>query len=302
VPRPRLVDSPNPIALVLGGGGARGLAHIGVLKAIEERRVPVDFIVGTSVGACSAVYALRPDWRYVRDLAFDVLKTKGLAKLGKGLTDSATGRKRRAPNRVKMFVLKWLALTVLLARRGLASRKRLAGLVDGIIPDATFAQTKIPLAIVALDLNSGKEVVITEGSLRKAALASANLAGFFPPMDWGEHRLVDPSPVSSVPVDIARELGAAGVIAVDIRSRVMPSTDAGSGADTVFRIAAMASERSNDAQVAHADVVVAPDVGSTYWSDFSNLQAHVDEGERAALRVMGEIDALMLKLGRTPRA
>jgi NTE family protein len=289
----------NPIALVLGGGGARGLAHIGVVKAMEESGVPIDMIVGTSVGALGAgAYAMDPDWKHVREKSFAFLRSKGFAKYGKGLTDSATGQKKRPPHRIKMFLLKWGALTALLARRSLFPHKKLRDGIEHVIPDATFADTTIPAAFVALDLKSAKEVVLRTGSLRKAALASASLAGFFPPVTIGDWQLVDPSPVSSVPVSIARSLGAAGVIAVDIRSRVLPSEGIDSGADAVFRVAAMASERSNDVLVQSADVVIAPDVAKTYWSDFHNLDGHVEEGERAALEVMPAIRDLLARLGR----
>ena len=295
-----LSKTPNPIALALGGGGARGIAHIGIFKVLQEEGVPFDMIVGTSIGAMgAALWGLEPDWKWARDQIFVSLRKKGFAKYGKGLTDSATGAARHGFfKRAKLFFMKFAALQILLARKSLVSRRRLREAIASIVPDKTFADLKVPAAAVALDLKTGTEVVIREGSLRDAVVASASLAGFFPPVQWGEGLLVDASPVSSVPVDAARRLGAAGVIGFDIRSRVMPTDKIPSGADAVFRIAAIASERTNDEQASRADVSISPGVGDTYWSDFHNLDAHVEAGERAAREKLGEVRELVARLGR----
>lgn len=295
-----LSKTKNPIALALGGGGARGIAHIGIFKVLQEEGVPCDMIVGTSIGALgAALWGLEPDWKWARDQIFASLRKKAFAKYGKGLTDSATGAAKHGFfKRAKLFFMKFAALQILLARKSLVSRRRLREAVASIVPDKTFADLKVPAAVVALDLRTGTEVVIREGSLRDAAVASSSLAGFFPPTRLGDMLLVDASPVSSVPVDAARKLGAAGVIAFDIRSRVMPAEKISSGADAVFRVAAIASERANDEQASRADVSISPGVGDTYWSDFHNLDSHVEAGERAAREKLGEVRQLVARLGR----
>ncbi len=288
----------KPVALVLGGGGARGVAHIGVFKALEEERVPVDMIVGASIGAFGgSLYGLRQDWRYLREKTVEFLNSKGFKKYGKGLTDDVSGRKRRA-NPIKTFLMKGGALVLLSAKKGLVPHKRLREAVDGLIPDMTFADSKIPLAFVALDLKTCEEVVIRHGSLRDACALSANLAGFFPPQSHDGRLLVDASPVSSVPVDAARSLGAAAVIAVDVRSKLEPIEKIASGVDAAFRVAAVASDRVNETQIARADVVIRPGVAGTYWSDFRDVDAHVAEGERAAREAMPEIRRVLEELGR----
>jgi NTE family protein len=307
-----LCATTDPVALVLGGGGARGLAHIGVFKALQEHRIPVDMIVGTSIGAFgAALYGLRPDWTYVRDTTVAFLTSKGFAKYGKWLTGSVTGRAARPRRGIRKFLRKralrvaqWVALQKLLMCRSLVARRRLREGVHGIVPDATFAETKIPVAMVALDLHSAHEVVLREGSLREGALASASLAGFFPPVRRGEWLLVDPSPVSSIPVGIARALGASVVIAVDIRSRVLPIDEMDSGAEAVLRIAAIASERSNDVEVEGADAVIAPGVADTFWSDFHNIDGHIAAGDEATRAALPAIRDALGRIGRatTPAA
>ena len=288
----------KPVALALGGGGARGMAHMGVLKVFQEERVPVDMIVGASIGAFAAsLYGLTRDWRELRKRTVEFLNSKGFKKYGKGLTEDVSGRKRRV-NPIKSALMKGGALVLLAAKRGLFPHKRIREAVDGIIPDKQFADSKIPIAIVALDLKTCEEVVMRDGSLREACALSANLAGFFPPQPHDGRLIVDPSPVSSVPVDIARSLGAAAVIAVDIRSKLEPVDRIASGVDAAFRVAAVASDRANETQIARADAVITPGVEGTYWSDFKDVDAHIAEGERAAKATMPEIMRVLEGLGR----
>jgi NTE family protein len=289
----------KPVALVLGGGGARGMAHIGVFKALEEERVPIDMIVGASIGAFgAALYGLSRDWRFLQERSLEFLNSKGFKKYGKGLTEDVSGRRRRA-SPIKSLLMKGGALVLLAARKSLVPHSKLREAVDGLIPDKRFADLQMPIAVVALDLKTCKDVVIREGSLRDACALSANLAGFFPPQSYDGKLMVDPSPVSSVPVDAALDLGAAAVIAVDIRSKLEPVEKIASGVDTVFRVAAMASDRVNEAQIARADAVITPGVAGTYWSDFRDVDAHVNEGERAAREAMPEIRRVLAELGRS---
>jgi NTE family protein len=299
---PPLSTAEKPVALVLGGGGARGMAQIGVFKVLQEEDVPIDMMVGTSVGALGvSLFGLYRDWTKLRDVTREFLNSKGFAKYGKGLTDDVAGRKKRPPNRLKTTLMKGAALLVLLLRKGLVSQKRMREAVDAVLPEKTFADLDIPGAVVLLDLVTCEEVILREGSLREACAMSANLAGFFPPYRVGERLFVDPSPVSSVPVDAARRLGAAAVIAVDLRSRLKPTQYVPTGADAAFRVMAIASDRANVVQVERADVVIAPGVGDTYWSDFHSLDAHIAAGEQAAREAMPRIREMLEGLGRQGR-
>ncbi len=301
MPEPPLSEQEFPVALALGGGGARGMALIGVFKVLQEESVPIDMMVGTSVGGLGvALFGLYRDWKKIYDLTAGFLREKGFAKYGKGLTDDVAGRQKRAPNRLKVSLMKGAALLLLLLRKGLVSPKRMREAVDAVVPDKGFHHLKIPGAVVALDLVNCEEVIIREGSLREACALSANLAGFFPPYKAGDRLLVDASPVSSVPVDAARRLGAAAVIAVDLRSELKPTHHIPSGADAALRVMAIASDRANVAQVERADVIIAPAVEDTYWSDFKNIDAHVDAGERATREAMPRIRELLARLGREP--
>ena len=299
---PPLSDRENPVALVLGGGGARGMALIGVFKVLQEENVPIDMMVGTSVGALAvSLFGFYRDWNKLRELTLEFVKSKGFAKYGKGLTDDVAGRAGRRSGRLKASLMKGAALMLLLLRKGLVSPRRMREAVDAVVPDKTFADLEIPGAVVLLDLVKCEEVIVREGSLREACAMSANLAGFFPPYKRGERLFVDASPVSSVPVDAARRLGAAAVIAVDLRSELRPTRYIPTGADAAFRVMAIASDRANALQIERADVVISPPVEDTYWSDFHSLDAHVEAGESAARDAMPEIRGLLARVDREPR-
>ncbi len=143
----------DPVALALGGGGARGMAQIGVFKVLQEEDVPIDMMVGTSVGALGvSLFGLYRDWTKLRAVTLEFINSKGFAKYGKGLTDDVAGRKKRPPNRLKTTLMKGAALLVLLLRKGLVSHKRMREAVDAVLPDKTFADLEIPGAVVLLDL------------------------------------------------------------------------------------------------------------------------------------------------------
>jgi len=172
------------IGLALSGGGAKGIAHIGVLKVLEEAHVPVHMLAGTSMGGVvAAVYAAGRPAAEIEQLArslrlLDIAQRDrtGLGLLGQ---DKMAGRLREA----------------------------LGG-------DLTFDQLKLPLALVAVDLETGEEVVIREGSVVEGVLATTALPIVFPPLRWRGRLLVDGGVLNPIPFDVARQMGADRVIAV----------------------------------------------------------------------------------------
>lgn len=175
------------IGLVLSSGAAKGLAHIGVIKALVERKVPIDFIAGSSIGALvGACFAkngsiaefeqvvLRTDWR----------RLLGLADFNLAL----------------MF-------------KGFVQGQKVRELLKSIIGDVQFQDLKIPLAVIATDLDSGEGVVIKEGSVLEAIRASISIPVVFTPMKFKDKFLVDGGIVNPVPVKLARQMGANYIIA-----------------------------------------------------------------------------------------
>ena len=185
-------DNTTPkLGLALGGGGARGLAHIGVLRVLEREGIAADLITGTSMGGL--VGAL-----YASGMSLDEIETH---MLGFGQRTSSLLR----------------LMDVGLMSGALVQGARVYDLIATLLgPDRTFADLNLPVAVVATDTISGREVVLREGKVVDALRATISVPGVFAPVTYGNYRLVDGGILNNVPVDVARGMGAAIVIAVDV--------------------------------------------------------------------------------------
>ncbi|MBC8262922.1 MAG: patatin-like phospholipase family protein [Anaerolineales bacterium] len=187
------VDSKPKVGLALSGGGSRGLAHIGVLKMLEREDIPVDFLAGTSMGGVIAAgYAagLSPEF-----LAAEAQRMGQLRNL-MALMDRS------------------------LPRLGLFEGQKVQEYLAGHLGDITFDELKIPLALVAVDLKTGEEVVLRSGRVVDAVRATISLPGVFAPFRLDGRLLVDGGVLNNLPADIVREMGADIVIAVDMGAKI----------------------------------------------------------------------------------
>lgn len=181
------------IGLALSGGGARGLAHIGVLKVLEQEGIPIDFLAGTSMGGVIAA-------AYASGLSVDYIEKEAL-------------RMARLRNLITL-------LDRSLPRRGLVEGQKVQEYLTTHLGDKTFKEMKIPLSLVAVDLISGQEVVLNSGSVVDAVRATVSLPGVFAPFRLGDYLLVDGGVLNNLPADVVRGMGANVVIAVDVSTGV----------------------------------------------------------------------------------
>ena len=179
------------VGLALSGGGARGLAHIGVLKVLERKGIAVDLLAGTSIGGVIAA-------GYAAGMRPDELEAKALE----------TGRPRRLLRLADPG----------LPRRSLLKGRHILAYLEGLLGGATFADLSRPLALVTVDLNNGQEIILRDGPLALAVRATVSIPGLLAPVDWNGCRLVDGGLLNNLPVDVARGMGADVVIAVDVTS------------------------------------------------------------------------------------
>ncbi len=179
------------LGLSLSGGGARGLAHIGVLKALEDAGLQPDYLAGTSMGGVIAAgYAAGLSPTEMEQIAKEYSSLRKLLQLADPT----------------------------LPRRGLFRGKHLRAFFDQHIQDRTFADLRVPLTLVAVDLNSRQEVHISEGSVAEAIRATVAVPGILTPLERDGQRLVDGGLLNNLPVDVTRQMGADVTLAVDVYS------------------------------------------------------------------------------------
>lgn len=287
------------VVLALGGGGSRGLAHLGVLEALEEADIPIDGIVGTSVGAIvGAAYALHPDATLLIENALAYVRSDAFMKdQFRRLMFGSNDVEQNFLGSIYASIKKSLTFSSLVRKRSIFEGERLRQVVEELIDDSNFEDTSIPFAVPAIDLRPPMEVLLTTGSLRDAVTASCSLPGFFPPVELNGMLLADVGVIGSVPVHAAAQLvPGAIVIAVDISSELAPIENFHRGWESILRVESIASRKLSELELMSADVILRPDIGGKYWSDFSGLDDMVESGRACARTKLDEIRARM-----TPR-
>jgi NTE family protein len=250
------------VGLALGGGFARGFAHLGVLQVLEQHQIPISHIAGASVGSIlGAAYASGAPLQRIIE----------------------TCRRLRFRD-----IARWRV-----SRLGLASNQRLAILIDRVFESRQFEDLQIPLAVVATDLTSGEPVVFTQGNLVDAIRASCAFPGLFEPVQIGTRYLADGGLVAPVPTCAARNLGAALLIGVSVGMQ-----DGHRGAPTnIFQVVSRAVNAAQKHQLEvwerHADLVLRPDVQSLAWDDFERADEAIQAGAAAAYGALPRIEKLL---------
>lgn len=251
----------KPLFLALGAGGAHAAAHCGVLQALERERLPIGAIV--AVSGASLVAAA---WAGGADLARLVGQAAALHPW--------------------MWVRGWGG--------GLLSGSRLGALIDEWLPATRFDQLRVPLVVVATDVDTGDPVVFTEGSVRDAVRASCSFPGFFPPFALGGRRLVDGSVSEVVPVRRTRDLaGEHGVVvAVDCNAGGRWPA-AGSFVAIALRAGLTLLRGRTRSELAGADLVIAPPIGESGWMRPQRIPGFSAAGEEAVRAALPELRRLV---------
>ena len=289
-------DKPPGVTLVLGGGGARGLAHLGVLQVLDEEGIPVDCIVANSAGAIvGAGYLLGPDAEIITDQVLEYLSSPAFRRLGlkfhHGTNDSSE------PSAVSRLLTGWrrqVAMHLLFRRPSLFHSRRLEGVIHQLIPECNFEDLRAPLHVVTLDIGTGEEVVLHEGEVRPALVASCSVPGFFPPVEMAGRTLIDSGQSDNLPVGVAAELGTRPIVSVNLSKDLENRTDYSTGIEIMFRSDEIGSHWNNRLREADADVALAPHLGGRYWLDFSSAEDIVAAGAEAAREALPDLRA---KLG-----
>jgi NTE family protein len=251
------------VALVLSGGAARGFAHVGVIRVLEQERIPVDLVVGTSVG--SLIGALYASARNGFELEWEAFQLKQEDIFDFGVWNAVAGM-------------------------GLAKGEKLEAFVKGKVKQQNIEELPLRFAAVATDLNWGTRVVLDKGSVARAVRASSAIPGVFEPVAHEGKLLVDGGVVDNIPIEVARAKGADVVVAVDI------SEDVGNvNIKNLVDVLLQSTNIMFAVNVAHrragADVMVQPKVGGIAMLDFTRRKEAMDAGIAAAREALPRIRA-----------
>jgi NTE family protein len=278
------------IGLALGGGGARGLAHIGVLKVLERERIPIDLIVGTSIGALvGGAYAsgISPD--ELQNKVEDYLKSSDFRSSAiKGFGSAHSKGEIGLAQKIQAHLRNYFYLIQAMFKPGILSNDDFQATINYFIPDIQIEETRIPFRAVATDLMSGKQIIFSRGPLRQAVMASCAVPGAIAPLQEGEKLLSDGGITGLVPSSVARKEGADIVISVAVDRDLKPE-ELRNVVDIYYRVSEIMGTRLKQYELAEADVVILPEVGDLHWSDFSQTINLINEGERATREKLEDI-------------
>ncbi len=263
--------SDRRVGVALSSGSAKGLAHIGVLAALQKQGIQIDMIAGTSMGSLvGAIYAEGKDIDRMRSLAIDL-----------------------GPKRFSFLA------DPALPKSGFIRGQKIRNMLRSIIGDIEFRDLEIPFACSATDIESGQEVVVKQGLVREGVRASCSIPVLLTPTKLGDRYLVDGGLVDPVPVRILKEMGADFIIAVSVipAEQQKPSegsqNNKGPKEPNILSIAMQTvniiSGQRLKSSLVGADVIIEPQVTHIGWGDFHRASECIYEGELAALASMQEI-------------
>jgi len=241
---------PKRWVLALSGGAARGIAHAGVLKVLEEENLRPDLIVGTSAGSLAGAF------------------------LAAGVSAARTI--------MWAETLRWSSLArPVISKLGLLANDRLGELLERALPVRTFEELSIPFACMATDLETSESVILQSGDLRTAIRASCAIPGLFTPVEVDGRLLIDGGVTANVPVGAARQLGGELVVAVNVNGPYHRTEPPRNMLSIIVQSFFLLSRASEEAAAAAADVLVAPDVGTVGYEQLHRAPELIAAGEAA---------------------
>lgn len=272
------------IALALGGGGARGFAHVGVVEALNEGGVPVESIVGTSAGAIAGAglaLGATPAYMRARIRKFAASPLANDPRLRALIPTSDGSGCNSLTDRVGRFYCRGKVVKSLFMEPSILGPDFFKEMVEFFIPGVDFKDLAIPFAVVATDVVTGQPVVFDSGPLRPALVASCSVPGVAPPVEFMGHVLTDGGVASLVPANIARQRGEKRIVAVNVEREVKADTVPSNSLEFYLRAGEIQGGLLTKLQLRDADLVISPDVGAVHWVDFQHNQWFIDQGKAA---------------------
>jgi NTE family protein len=265
------------VGLALGGGGARGAAHIGVIKVLHDSQIKIDKIGGTSAGSIiGAMYAATkdPDWvfnRYREFLNSEVYQQIGTKSLQIDRDPDSVF------NQIAKFVQDRLVIAIALNRDSIIKRRRLEKAIEYLLPVDSFEKLKIPLHVFSTDLQTGESICYKSGDLIEAIVQSSSIPGYVQPTEENGHLFVDGAVMVPIPV-IEMKKETDFVIAINISRGKPEPLQKINIVEIISRTARVASLQLTKLMVEKADFVFQPDVLGLHWSEFDKFDKIMETG------------------------
>ncbi len=293
------------VALVLSGGGAKGFSHIGVLKILEKEGIPIDMIVGTSIGSLvGGIYSLGYSAKELEDICkaqdWQTLLLDDLPRFYLSKDDRALQQKYLFNLHIDERKRITLPQGVI---KGQNVLNLLCGLTGNVPSDMDFSQLPIPYACVAANLETGQEIVLTQGSLPTAMYASMAVPGVFQYPEREDLVLIDGGVVNNFPVDVAKRMGADIIIGVDISDEFYARDKIKSMQEVFTQLIGFLDQSKDSANAGLCDLIIKPDVTGYNLMSFSNeaVDTLIWRGEVAAGKMIEKIRKLKIDNNLEPR-
>ena len=276
------------LGLALGGGGSRGVAHIGALQALHSSGISPDIIAGTSSGSTiGAMYAATLDPFWIENRFRKFMETDLFFKFRSGsLIDGRNEETflEKVTTKVKQHYMVALGLN----KSFVAKREVIEKAVNFLVPCNAFSELKIPMEIVAVDIQSGEEIIYHEGNLKESIIQSSSIPGFFEPTLKDEKIIVDGGVSSPIPIETLKNKVSI-IMAVDITNSMLKPLKSPNMIEIMRRSDIITSLKLKAKLSSEADILVKPDVAGIHWSDFENFNKLLYSGKSAMEKILNRL-------------
>jgi len=263
----------------LGGGGARGLGHIGVLKALKKHSIPIHMVAGTSIGAViGAMYAAILDPHWIENKFKEFIDSEAYKRIGLHRLVPTSQPNSSIFQTAATYMKNQIIINLANDRLGILKQERLSEIIEFLLPVKTFEELKIPFSCLAVDLNSGEDVVFNSGNLIEAIVASSAIPGYIPPIEKDGMLLTDGAVSCPVPVKTVRKMGADFRISVDVGLNHFEPLENPNLLQVLGRAEQITSTRLGEVKSEKADITIRPDTMNVFWAEFDKIDQLIKLG------------------------
>ncbi len=261
-----MASKKNKIGLVLGGGGARGLGHIGVLKALKKHSIPIHMVAGTSIGAViGAMYAATLDPHWIENKFKEFIDSEAYKRIGLHRLVPTSQPNSSIFQTAATYMKNQIIINLANDRLGILKQERLSEIIEFLLPVKTFEELKIPFSCLAVDLNSGEDVVFNSGR-------------YIPPIEKDGMLLTDGAVSCPVPVKTVRKMGADFRISVDVGLNHFEPLENPNLLQVLGRAEQITSTRLGEVKSEKADITIRPDTMNVFWAEFDKIDQLIKLG------------------------